>query len=421
MFLGYIIINYWNEILLNFEKFSFWAFPDNPSKNGETIKLSLSLFGGIALLWGLYASLKRAKASSDGIKLQSKSIDNQSEQIELSRTAQVNNQFKSAIEHLSSDKDAIVLGGVTELHFIASENPNRFREVVLNILVNKFQSEAKIFKDAEDINFTIIQTIFNYFFRSEVYYNLDIDLGHCNLSSLDISNVSMKNVNLSFCLMPSDITNCKFDNVDLGKSCSVISRFNDVIFNECNLNQAFFKYAKFKNVTINNTKDTNNIICLSSHFYDSNLNGDFHASYFLGCKFFGTKLLNESMININFSASGLYDMNFAETEFFKCNFSACQIHNVNIDNIIMQSVFDGAENKKEEYGMIFEDQVQSRIGEKEDLSGLTAHNINYSKGSNSISELTKDDAEKLILLYKELEKKYYPDRKNNKDKKNTSN
>ncbi|BDD10090.1 hypothetical protein FUAX_25220 [Fulvitalea axinellae] len=54
----------------------------------------------------------------------------------------VEERFKNAIEHLGSDKDPIVLGGIYALHDIAKENES-YREPVFNILCGMIRSEGK--------------------------------------------------------------------------------------------------------------------------------------------------------------------------------------------------------------------------------------------------------------------------------------
>lgn len=94
-----------------FESFAQWLFPNNEDRNGELFKILLSILGAIGILFGLYISLRRAKAMESGVERQKESIDIQTEQIKITRKAQTDERFKNAVEHLGSDKEPIILGG----------------------------------------------------------------------------------------------------------------------------------------------------------------------------------------------------------------------------------------------------------------------------------------------------------------------
>jgi len=80
----------------------------------------------------------------------------------LSLKAQIDERFKNAIEHLGSDKEPIILGGIAELHQIAKEDCKKYAEVVFNILCSYIRTETSIYnKNADDINSTAISTIIN--------------------------------------------------------------------------------------------------------------------------------------------------------------------------------------------------------------------------------------------------------------------
>jgi len=104
-----------------FEKTALWLFPSNEDRNGEFLKIVLSVIGGIGVLYSLHLAYRRLQATNIGLQLQAQAINKQSEQLDLSRKGQVDERFKNAVEHLGNDKEPIILGGIVELHQIAKE------------------------------------------------------------------------------------------------------------------------------------------------------------------------------------------------------------------------------------------------------------------------------------------------------------
>ncbi|MCA1920129.1 MAG: hypothetical protein LDL38_12065, partial [Flavobacterium piscis] len=125
-----VIYFYWDILLNSFETFACWLYPFDESRNAELLKIGLTVIGGLGILFGLYLNYKKTKATDKAIELQSLAISKQSDQLELSRKSQIDERFKNAVEHLGSDKEPIILGGVAVLHQIAIENPLDYSEVV---------------------------------------------------------------------------------------------------------------------------------------------------------------------------------------------------------------------------------------------------------------------------------------------------
>ena len=75
-------------------KIAFWLFPNNLDRNGEFVKLILSILGGIGILYGLFISYRRTLITERSVKMQGEAIQKQSEQLELSRKSQIDERFK---------------------------------------------------------------------------------------------------------------------------------------------------------------------------------------------------------------------------------------------------------------------------------------------------------------------------------------
>lgn len=108
LFLIFVIIK-WESVKLNFESFSEYLFPNNEDNKGELFKILLSIIGAIAVMFGLYVAYRRAKAMERGVEKQGESIQNQNEQLKLSRKSQIDERFKNAIEHLGSEKEPVII------------------------------------------------------------------------------------------------------------------------------------------------------------------------------------------------------------------------------------------------------------------------------------------------------------------------
>src|SRR5690606_17902397 len=190
-------------------------------------------------------SLRRAKAMEQGVLRQKESLDIQSEQISITRKAQTDERFKNAVEHLGSEKEPIILGGVAELHQIAKENKNEYAEIVFNILCSYVRSNANIYKKtADQINETVNQTIVNNIFKlfdkpDYPYSGLLANLNSSNLISLDFDNTNLVGANFSFCYMPS-MKNSNLEYSKLNKAVFSLSDISDVSFIGAELHQTLF-------------------------------------------------------------------------------------------------------------------------------------------------------------------------------------
>lgn len=225
--LASVLIFFKIEIFSELERFASWAYPTEENRNGKILQLTLNVLAGGAVLFGLYVSHRRARAMELG-------VEKQSDQIELSRKAQTDERFKNAIEHLGSEKEPIILGGVAELHQIATEDKTKYGEVVFNILTSYIRTSANREIEANRINKTVIQTIINYLFKAlnkekSPYLSLNANLSFTNLNGLNFDHIQLENANLSFCLLPNmentTLLSCKLTSTNF-----IMLSFMNVIF-----------------------------------------------------------------------------------------------------------------------------------------------------------------------------------------------
>lgn len=356
----YVFYSFFSRIKFFFEETALWLFPSNEDRNGEFLKIVLSIIGGAGVLYSLHLAYKRLLLTNKGLELQSEAINKQSEQLDLSRKGQVDERFKNAVEHLGSDKEPIILGGVVELHQIAKEEKEKYSAVVFNILTSYLRSVLKVSIPREDdFSTTIPQTIIDFLFKNEgidLYKNLKPNLSFCNLNDLDINGSNFTSGNFSFSIMPMHINDVFFEDVKFGRTQFTIGRLNNVnfrsadfhdnLFNFCELNNVDFYGAKFYSQFFINTKfsdckfsDMNfyNSKFLLCHFENSNfIKSELLNTHFLGSNFVSSNFSNNEITNVDYIGSGFLDTSF-ESRFFKCNFSGIQLK-YNFDYIQVKDI-----------------------------------------------------------------------------------
>jgi len=268
-------------ILLWFNKFAVWFYPNNPNRNADFLKIILSVLAGIGVFFGIYVSLWRAKTTEESVILQAEAIKKQGQQIQLAVKSQIDERFSNAIEHLGSDKEPVLLGGIAELHQTAKENSKDYAEVAFNILCSYIRSNTNVYKkNADDFNATAIQTIINYLFKpsggiENPYKNLKADLGHSNLLGVDLNDCDFTGADFSFSLMPS---------------------MENVILDYANIGSADFSVATLKNVSLKNAR------VFHARFRLSNLTD----VSFEGCKDVGVIFIDSELTKVSFANSSIH-------------------------------------------------------------------------------------------------------------------
>ncbi|WP_417784836.1 hypothetical protein [Tenacibaculum sp.] len=402
--ISYLIYYYQISIKNKLEIFATWAYPENKNRNGEIIKLILNILAGIVILIGLYASIIRARATQKSVEKQEKSISNQSHQIELTRKSQTNEQFKNAVEHLGSEKEPIILGGISELNQIASEDSKKYSKVVFNIFCSYIRTEANIKKRADDINFTIVQTIIDYILRSDIYLNFAVNLNHCNLTSVNMDNVKLVNANMSFSYLPLNISNIEFINSNLSRT-TLNGRYTDVYIKDCEIFKLFSYNSEFKNLRIDNLeKKSQKLVFIDSKFNNSFFSFDSYDEDFLACEFNNCKFYGESFLNSKFYSSSFLDCEFSNIEVSGCNFAACGFYMSKMTTNIFNSNFNGVDNEYKYFMLFMEKRLLKRKNKEVDLSGLEIIPPKVLKCTFEPLESTESNI--LLEEYKKIKKEY---------------
>lgn len=394
-----------NDIQYLLESFANWAFPKNENRNGEVVKLILNIIAGIVITIGLYATIIRARATQRSVDKQDASIKNQTNQIELTRKSQTNDQFKNAIEHLGSDKEPIILGGISELHQIAMENKDQFSQVIFNILCSYLRTISHIDKDSKEINKTVLQTIVDYLFRTDTYINLKADLRFCNLISCNLSNINFKNSNFSFCHLPFQMEKTKFENCDLRKA-SGFGQYKNIEIINCDMYRLYFKFSSFENLKIiNENKKSFGLTFIDCDFVDSYFSKNFFKDHFISCEFSSCEFKSDSIMNSHFFGSSFYKVNFKKVkEIYESNFSACGFEETDIRTDLLLCNFNGSDNNYKYFRGALEKRLEERTEKPINTSGLVLDQDKITK--STFNKLTNTDSENLLKTYQEIEEKY---------------
>lgn len=384
-----------------FEDFACWLYPINENRNAELFKILLTVIGGLGVLYSLYLNFRKSKSMEKGILLQGKAIDKQSDQLELSRKSQIDERFKNAIEHLGSEKEPIILGGIAELNQIARENPNNYAEVVFNIMTSFIRSSTDVYKkNADDFSPTIIQTIINYLFKSKdeednPYNGLKGNLSNCNLMSIDIDNVNFSGFDLSFSLFPMYINDVDFFEANLGKSQFSISRIKSSNFSGADLHETLFHLAEIENSNFENA----NVLAtnfLSTTFKNINFdNCDFSNAKFICCFFNNTSHLNSNIIKNDFSFSNFKNVDLTLTEMLGGNnFQGSSFYNFKINRTSIELNFNGCDILDISFTFDycqFIDKLDERVGKSPNLIQIVNLKEVLLDNQFTFDVLTKED------------------------------
>jgi uncharacterized protein YjbI with pentapeptide repeats len=363
----------------------------------------LSILGAFGILYGLYISLRRAKAIEKGLDKQSEALNLQSEQLNLTRISQISEQFKNAIEHLGSEKEPIILGGVSELNQIAKENKTKYSEIVFNILTGYIRSNTK-----KEKNKTVIQTIIDFMFNDNItYHKYFADLSFCDLIGINFINKDLSNINFTNSKL-SSLINCKIKKTNFTATQFFFSNIENVNFENSQINNTIFYGGQIKNVTFKNLTDYP-----SANFVDCSLeNVSFHNIQmsdwmFLTCVIEKCNFVDNEIISSEFCFSFFENCSFENSSLFGNNdFRVSLFNNVIFkNNIITSTNFNGTLNKYK-FTRPYIGEIENLIGNKSEMKGIIIENSTYHKCS--YEPITEKDINEIKELNETIQKKIFP-------------
>ncbi|MFL1896234.1 pentapeptide repeat-containing protein [Aquimarina sp. 2-A2] len=399
-----LIFVFHNQIINSYTDFARWLFPVNSNRNGELFKIVLSVLGALGILYGLYISLRRAKAIEQGVEKQGEAIEIQSKQIELSRKSQTDERFKNAVEHLGSEKEPIIFGGIAELHQIARENKNEYSEIVFNILCSYIRTNSNINTNKKT---SILQTIVDFLFSKSIdnpYLGFKANLKNSNLIGINFINANLESANLSNSRL-SSFYNSNLSNTILEGTIFFLSNIENVNFTDSKLNRTIFYDTKINDCDFNVYKDYS-----TASFIEGNIekvkfeNIEVIDWNFIGVKITDTSFIKCKIISTIFSASCLHNVDFIDIELFMSNdFRATQFVSVKMhDFIISKSNFKGCRTERGFRSPFFKD-LPISIGIEPDMCGINFINTTLTKCIEGI--LTQKDIDEIEEKFESLQSK----------------
>lgn len=336
-----------------------WLYPKDINKNANSLKLLFSLIGGLVIIIGLYISYKRVLYTEKSVNIQKDTlitqnevIKNQTKEIELSRKAQLNEQFKIAVEHIGNKNKAVVIGGLIEMVFLAEEDSSKYAEIVHKIFCSYLQSIASLKLKESELDVYLIQNIIDLLFNSDVLNNKKSNLDGLNFYSCEFKNLNFSNVNFSNSIMPRKIFNCDFnfcvfnntkfinneielrfmtafskesneaDKISIIKDVNYknckghiyfyFSRLSNIDFQECD--QLFI--ISFTNCTLNSVKGKKIFMPGSSHYFTQ----------------FSNFKIETDIKHTNYYCCDFQNLDFSEIIIERCEFAYCKFTNLKMEN-----------------------------------------------------------------------------------------
>ncbi|WP_298248382.1 hypothetical protein [uncultured Christiangramia sp.] len=365
-----------------------WAYPLDENRNGQLMKDFISMLGGLIVLAGLYISFIRSRAmdrnvqnNSEQLKIQGENLKIQTSQIEISRESIVNDQFKNAVEHLGDDKEPIILGGIAELNLLASNYPDKFASIVVNIYCNYIKSEAPEKKSDDDIKKNVIRSIIENLSKNKVFHPFEKNLQFTNLGCVDLSNFELNNFDLSYSILPYSLIDGKINNCEINRSKKSVVRMEHIKFSNCNM------HLLFENGTISNcTFDQDcfvHFLILDTDFENVDFNNDIGRSEFYNCLFTNCNFMNSQYGFRYYCCS--FEFTSFKGEFLSETFFFCSyFKNVEIESYLKGNDFTGGKLNHGYHGVYpFSIKVKESLINETDLSG-----INFS--SNLVGQKTHE-------------------------------
>ncbi len=375
---------------------SEWLFPENINRNGELLKIILTVIGGLGIFLSLYIAYRRAKSFEKNVANQTKMISLQNDQLFITRKAQTDERFKNAVEHLGQSEQPIILGGVSELIQIAKEAAVEYSEIVFNILCSYVRAKAyKETRPTFDPNDIIIQTIINYLFKSISTTNIlfekySADLQKTNLVGFDLNNCNFDNANFSFSILP-DIEDSSFKGAIFTCSLFHLGTLKNLNFTNANFDNTLFHEVTLINCNISIAKFYGSFI-VDSKIGDCNFSNTYiYMSYILLSEILHCHFNNSRIISTSFNGSVF--LNNGDLSLSTClgnDFRATGFRNSVFTNLVSQSNFRGCFDK--DYLMGSLDEVFKYMGtESNRLEIGTVSALNNDCQTGSLTQKDCDD------------------------------
>lgn len=294
-------------ILFNYPLSNF-LFPNvksdaSKSPRFELLKFFAYLVGGVLLIWQIYLTNRRTKASEKTAEAAIKSVD-------ATLKGQVQERFKNAIDQLGNPNEAVNLGAIYTLHHIARDSTD-LRKTVFDILCSYIRETTTGEYLTKEITSIKIQSIMNLLFidisERGVYIEYPADLHDSYLTNVHLEGAWLINANLSGAnlegaeLSGATLINANLANANMTGASLVGAKLNKSKLAFATLDEADLTGADLTRAELQEAKLT------GATLTEANLSS---------AKLINTNLITANLIGANLQKSILYnsDLSFVELE-----------------------------------------------------------------------------------------------------------
>lgn len=205
----------------------------------EILKLLLQVSGGIAVLIGLFISIRR-------LSLSEKNIEYSAQTIRLSYESLKTERFKNYIENLSSNSSEIRISSFYSLVGMAKSEPAE-RENILNILTSFLRNRTK----NDLIQPDEIQILLNNMFRHNnktLFSDLKINFENVHFNKLNL----IDSIIVSVSFHGSILKHVLFDKSNLTSSYFTYTKLDSIQFDDCDLSYSQITDSELTSVSFCN-------------------------------------------------------------------------------------------------------------------------------------------------------------------------
>lgn len=316
---------------LSRDHWALWAYGNVKDRNGLLMKDIISMIGGLVIIAGLYISFMRSRAFQQSVEKQNEQIQNQQTEINLTREANLNEQFKNAVEHLGSNSEPIILGGVAELNGLAENNPDKFEKIVVDIFTSYCRSEARNGVDEKNIKWNVIQLILNYLSTNSVYFRLPVNLDNTNLRRATLApTITLENWSFNNSIFPTFCSEALFVDCKFKDAKFLEGEYSRLNFENCNIEKIHVEGCKFDLCSFLNGFYPISGYFISSHFRYNHFDTDLRLAHFWDCTFKNdftiTTLDVCSFMFSKFDSGKLIGQSISRGRFIGCLFQDYEFH-----------------------------------------------------------------------------------------------
>ncbi len=373
-----------------------WLSPSDKVENLEVLKLYFTFIAGLGIFYGFHLNNRRAKALEDNLEIQNRRINS-------AEDSRIDERFKNAIEHLGSEHQSMIIGGITVLNHIAIEKPSSFAKTVADILSSFLRSNHS------DTTFQFVnQEIINILFHqaeNTPYKEYNINLSNVDLSKFKFKSIDLFKVDLTMSILPREIQHVTFNSCNLSELKLKHIKFLFVKFNYSNLSNCIISFSEIVSIEFND--------CLMLKGFDivksSITRGIFtkvNVGHFslLSCALKDVHFINSDITNLDIIASFLINSSIQEDVIiYSMDLDATAIRSFEIK---CKPTHISCKGTYTTNGLAFKPvniyhHLQSRIGQSKDESWyIENENIRHLCENND--EFTKDDYDRIYSSYKKL-------------------